>query len=66
MRSLTGLGLAPDARNATLDNLLTGQSVMLATNQIFWIVAAMFVISAFAIWLAPRPTRAVAMSEAGH
>ena len=66
MRTLTGLGLPPDARSGMLDNLLTGQSVMLATNQILWIVAALFLVSAFAIWLAPRPTRTVEMSEAGH
>ena len=66
MRTLTGLGPPPDARSGMLDNLLTGQSVMLATNQILWIVAALFLVSAFAIWLAPRPTRTVEMSEAGH
>jgi MFS transporter, DHA2 family, multidrug resistance protein len=66
MRTLTGLGLPSDARSGVLDNLLTGQSVMLATNQILWIVAALFLVSAFAIWLAPRPTRTVEMSEAGH
>ena len=65
-RALHGLGFGRDATNAVLDQLLTGQSVMLATNQILWIVAVIFLGAALAIWLAPRPTRAVSMSEAGH
>jgi MFS transporter, DHA2 family, multidrug resistance protein len=51
---------------ATLDRLLQGQSVMLATNDIMWIVGAAFVVSAFVIWLAPKPSRSVDMTQAGH
>jgi DHA2 family multidrug resistance protein len=65
-QALAGLGLGPDAGNNALDGLLQGQSVMLATNQVFWLVAAAFLLSACAIWLAPRPQRAVALGEGGH
>jgi DHA2 family multidrug resistance protein len=65
-RSLADLGLSPDATRSMLDNLLQGQSVMLATNQVMTLVAAVFVCAAFVIWLAPRPGRAVDMSQAGH
>jgi len=58
--------MSADAARTALDNLLTGQSVMLATNQIMWIVAAICCIAAFFIWLAPWPTRAVNMAQAGY
>src|SRR5262245_41185674 len=36
--ALAASGMSPDMVRSVLDNLLTGQSVMLATNQIMWIV----------------------------
>jgi DHA2 family multidrug resistance protein len=42
------------------------QSVMVATNQIMAIVVLAFIVAAAVIWLAPRPTRAVDLSQAGH
>jgi DHA2 family multidrug resistance protein len=66
MQSLLASGMTPDAARSTLDNLVQGQSVMLATNQIMWIVCGAFVIAAAVIWLAPRPSRAVDMTQAGH
>jgi DHA2 family multidrug resistance protein len=59
-------GLSPDASRNALDMLLQSQSVMLATNQVMAVVAVAFILSAFAIWLAPRPTHAVDMTKAGH
>jgi len=64
--SLAASGMSPDAIRSVLDNLLTGQSVMLATNQIMWTVAALCCFAAFFIWLAPRPARAVSLAQAGH
>jgi DHA2 family multidrug resistance protein len=46
--------------------MLQLQSVMLATNQVMTIIAAAFFIAAFVVWIAPRPTRAVDMTQAGH
>jgi DHA2 family multidrug resistance protein len=64
--ALAGAGFAPDAVTVALDRLLQGQSVMLATNQIMWLVAAAFAVSAFVIWIAPRPTHAVDPTRMGH
>lgn len=59
-------GMSPEAARSMVDNLATGQSVMLATNDIMLIVAIVFAISAFAIWLAPKPTRAIDAAGAAH
>jgi DHA2 family multidrug resistance protein len=64
--SLIASGMSPDAANSTVDNLLQGQSVMLATNHLMSIVVIVFVAAALIIWLAPKPTRAVDMTQAGH
>jgi DHA2 family multidrug resistance protein len=49
-----------------LESLVQAQSVMLATNELMSIVGVVFVLGALVIWLAPRPTRAVDMTQAGH
>ncbi|HET7365834.1 MAG TPA: hypothetical protein VFJ70_19855 [Burkholderiales bacterium] len=64
--TLAAGGMAPDQQRQVLDNLLTSQSVMLATNHIMLIVALICCAAAFFIWLAPKPTRAVDMTQAGH
>ena len=46
---------AGEQSKGTLEWLLQGQSVMVATNKIFMIIAVLFFVAAFAIWLAPRP-----------
>lgn len=65
-RSLANSGMSTDAIRSTLDYLTQGQSVMLATNEIISFIAIAFCLAACVIWLAPRPTRAVDMSKAGH
>jgi DHA2 family multidrug resistance protein len=55
-----------DTARAFMDRLVQSQSVMLATNRIMACVVAAFVVAACVVWLAPRPTRAVDMSQAGH
>jgi DHA2 family multidrug resistance protein len=55
-----------DAALQLLDRLTQGQSVMIATNGIMGTVVLAFVASALVIWLAPRPKRAVDLSQAGH
>jgi DHA2 family multidrug resistance protein len=55
-----------DAARVALDRLVQGQSVMLATNHIMLVVVLAFALSALVIWIAPRPTRAVDLSQAGH
>ena len=58
--------MSPDAVSSMLDRMLQGQSVMLATNHIVGIVAIVFALSACLIWFAPKPSRAVDMTQAGH
>jgi len=65
-RALSASGMSSDVVSNVLDRLLQGQSVMLATNQIMWIVGVVFALSACLIWLAPKPSRAVDMTQAGH
>lgn len=50
---------------ALLDQMVQSQSVMLATNHIFVVSALTFILAAFAIWFAPKPTR-VADTSAAH
>jgi len=66
MQTLTASGMSQDAALTQLNNMVQGQSVMIATNHLMFLVALAFMIAASVIWLAPRPTRAVDMSQAGH
>jgi MFS transporter, DHA2 family, multidrug resistance protein len=59
-------GAAPDAVNEVIDYLVTGQSVMLATNQLMLVIGIAFIIAACVIWLAPKPTRVVDPSAGWH
>lgn len=65
MKQLMNGGFSADQARGDIDQLVQSQSVMLATNQVFMVIAVLFIISAFAIWLAPRPTR-VADTSAAH
>jgi MFS transporter, DHA2 family, multidrug resistance protein len=65
VRTLTGSGMTQDAAVNQLNNMVQSQSVMIATNQLMLLVALAFVIAAFAIWLAPRPMRAIDPVQAG-
>ncbi|GAB4058069.1 DHA2 family efflux MFS transporter permease subunit [Uliginosibacterium sediminicola] len=61
---IVGMGNASLAQLSSLDQLATGQSVMLATNQIFMIIAVILFVAACSIWIGPRATRAVDASAA--
>jgi len=63
--NLLTAGMGHDAAVSQLNALVQSQSVMIATNQLMFVVALAFAVAAFAIWLAPRPARAVNMAEAG-
>ena len=65
-RLLASSGMGSDATRTLLDSLLQGQAVMVATNEIMAIAAAVFAISACVVWLAPRPEHAVDMAKMGH
>jgi len=65
-RSLADSGMTIDTIQITLESLIQGQSVMLATNGVMAVVAVVFVLAAVVIWIAPRPTRAVDMTKGSH
>lgn len=47
-----------------LGQLIQSQSIMLSTNELFWLSGLSFVLAACMIWLAPRPTRVADTSQA--
>ena len=55
---------AAQARTA-LDGMVEQQAVMVATNHLFLLTGAIVALAAFAIWLMPKPPRALAVA-AGH
>jgi len=63
---LESAAASPGAVNEVIDYLVTGQSVMLATNQLMWVIGIAFIVAASVIWLAPKPTRVVDPSAGGH
>jgi DHA2 family multidrug resistance protein len=65
-RTLAASGMSGDSQLVALDRMLQGQSVMVATNEIMALTAALFLIAAFVVWFAPKPTRAFDMTKAGH
>ena len=48
-------GLHVEQAKGTVEWLLQGQSVMIATNKMFMVIAVIFCVAAFAIWLGPKP-----------
>jgi MFS transporter, DHA2 family, multidrug resistance protein len=58
-------GFTPDQVLSQINQMVTSQSVTLATNQVFWIAGCCFALAAAAVWLAPKPTR-VADTTAAH
>lgn len=57
--AMTSAGMGVEQARGIMDWMLQGQSVMVATNKIFMAIAVLFTIAAFAIWLAPKPTKIV-------
>jgi MFS transporter, DHA2 family, multidrug resistance protein len=49
-----------------LNNLVTGESLMLATNGLMLVIGAIFVIASISIVLAPKAARAVDAASVGH
>jgi len=53
-----------EAGRQQLGQLIQSQSIMLSTNELFWLSGLSFVLAACMIWLAPRPTRVADTSQA--
>ena len=62
--ALTGAGLTPDQALAQLDAVTQGQSVMLATDQMFMLTVLVFALGAAVVWAAPK-VKLPGMSVAG-
>jgi DHA2 family multidrug resistance protein len=65
MAHLQAAGQTPEQARQSLDNLVQGQSVMVATNQMFLVIGAVLGLAALAVWLMPKPKGPVA-AAAGH
>jgi MFS transporter, DHA2 family, multidrug resistance protein len=65
-RMMVESGMSPDVVRGVIDQAVTSQSVMLATNKIMIIVSIALVIAACAVWLAPKPKRVVSGAPGGH
>ncbi|CAM3932448.1 Multidrug export protein EmrB [Vibrio aerogenes CECT 7868] len=57
-------GMSLGQVRSSIDWLVQKQSVMVATNQLFMLIAAIFIVAACIIWLAPKPKHAVDSSAA--
>jgi DHA2 family multidrug resistance protein len=57
-------GFSADQALNTVNQMVQAQAVMLSTNQIFMVAGCTFVLAALAVWLAPKPQRAVDVSAA--
>lgn len=53
-----------EAGRQQLSQLIQSQSIMLSTNELFWLSGLSFVLAACMIWLAPRPSRVADTSQA--
>jgi DHA2 family multidrug resistance protein len=62
--SLTGPAMSSGVALGTVNDIVGGQAVMLATNQLFLDCAIVFAIAAALVWITPRPARAVDTSTA--
>lgn len=66
MRAFQAQGMSHDQAIYSLNHMVDGQSVMIATNQVMALVAFAFLIAAFVIWLAPKPKHAIDATQVGH
>jgi len=64
MQMLMQLGFSADQARAQIDYIVTGQSLMLATVNSFYVLTALLVLSAIPIWLVPRPPQVTGPSVA--
>ncbi len=62
--SLTGPSMSSGAALGAVNDIVGGQAVMLATNQLFLACSIVFAIAAALVWLTPRPAHPVDTSAA--
>lgn len=57
--TMQAAGMGLEQVRGSVEWIIQKQSVMVATNQIFMVLAIIFTVAACIIWLAPKPTHAV-------
>ncbi|MEW9900963.1 DHA2 family efflux MFS transporter permease subunit [Chitinivorax sp. PXF-14] len=62
---LQSLGLTQDAAYAQVERLINAQGFMIATSEVFWLIAAIFVALIVVVWLAKPPFGSVG-GAGGH
>lgn len=62
---LSNSGFDSDTARGLIDQVVQAQSIMLSTNQVFWVSGLSFIAAAMVIWLARRPSR-IADTSAAH
>jgi DHA2 family multidrug resistance protein len=63
---LSFLGGQGQAAREVINNMVTGQSLLLATNGLMAVIGAVFVVASLLIVLAPRAARSVDPASVGH
>ncbi|ENM3825103.1 multidrug efflux MFS transporter permease subunit VceB [Vibrio cholerae] len=58
-QAMQNSGMSAEQTRSAMDWILQNQSVMVATNQLFIVIALIFVFAACMIWFAPKPKQAV-------
>jgi DHA2 family multidrug resistance protein len=64
MRALAASGFNHEQSLQAMDQLVQSQAVMLSTNELMQFSSLAFLLAAFLIWLAPRPTRKIELGAA--
>jgi len=65
VQAMMGNGMSKDAAINHLNDMVQSQSVMIGTNQLMFVLMAVFAVAALTIWLAPKPARAIDPAAAG-
>ena len=66
LAKLRNMGMSAQQALQSLDNMVQTQSVMLATNRVFFFVGAILLVTAAGIWLMPKPKGPLVMGPSGH
>jgi len=66
VHQVTQQGVGQGQALSLLDSLVQSQAIMLSTNHIFMVVAALMLVSAGTIWLAPKPQMGAPPPGGGH
>jgi DHA2 family multidrug resistance protein len=64
MRALAASGFNHEQSLQAMDQMVQSQAVMLSTNELMQFSSLAFLLAAFLIWLAPRPTRKIELGAA--